>query len=205
MHMDGAPIRNWQWQRHHGFFHTAPPRSMPLSAIGKRCCDRHRPPVQPAAPQGQQQPNADHDRTDPRCRPQPQLGIRHQTADEGAERDAGIGGRHVDGGSDVHIARPMALGKLHDVERHPRGLRRPWPPCARNSQGSARFPGRTGCAGFGLKHRQNSYPMVGPRCLPISHDTPPLGTVAASCCPSRCSITGRHGTRLNPMPSSSIA
>lgn len=47
-------------------------------------------------------------------------------------------------------------------------------------------------------------PTDGPLARPISHDTPPR-TVAAIWCPSRCSITGFHGTRLNPMPSSSIA
>ena len=35
-----------------------------------------------------------------------------------------------------------------------------------------------------------------PRCRPISHATPPPLTVAASCCPSRCSITGFHGTHV---------
>lgn len=95
--------------------------------------------------------------------------------------------------------------RLRRRGRHPYGLRRPWSPCARKSQGSARFPGRTDCAGFGLKLGRDDYPMVGPRCLPISHDTPPPRTVAAICCPSRCSITSRHGTRLNPMPSSSMA
>lgn len=44
-----------------------------------------------------------------------------------------------------------------------------------------------------------------PRWRPTSHDTPLPRTVAASCCPSRCSITDFQGTRLNPMPSSSIA
>ena len=37
-----------------------------------------------------------------------------------------------------------------------------------------------------------------PRCLPTSQDTPPR-TVAATCCPSRCSITGFHGTSEKPM------
>lgn len=45
----------------------------------------------------------------------------------------------------------------------------------------------------------------GPRRRPISQLTDWLRTMAAICCPSRCSTTGRHGTRLNPMPSSSIA
>lgn|GEM_PF-7098059 len=44
-----------------------------------------------------------------------------------------------------------------------------------------------------------------PRCLPMSQDTPPPRTVAAICCPSRCSITGFHGTSENPIPSSSAA
>lgn len=38
-----------------------------------------------------------------------------------------------------------------------------------------------------------------------SHDTPLPRATAIKVCPSRCSITGFHGTRLNPMPSSSIA
>ena len=35
-----------------------------------------------------------------------------------------------------------------------------------------------------------------PRCRPISHETLPPRTVAAICCPSRCSITGFHGTHV---------
>lgn len=38
------------------------------------------------------------------------------------------------------------------------------------------------------------YTTEGPRCRPISQYTPPLRTVAASCCPNHCSITGFHGT-----------
>lgn len=48
-------------------------------------------------------------------------------------------------------------------------------------------------------------PTDGPLARPTSHDTPSLVTVAASCCPSSFSITGRHGTRLKPRPSTSIA
>jgi len=44
-----------------------------------------------------------------------------------------------------------------------------------------------------------------PRCRPSSHETLSPRTVAASCCPNRCSITGFQGTRLNPIPSLSIA
>lgn len=49
------------------------------------------------------------------------------------------------------------------------------------------------------------FQIEGPRCRPKPQDTPPPRTVAAICCPSRCSITGFHGTKLNPMPLSSIA
>jgi len=52
---------------------------------------------------------------------------------------------------------------------------------------------------------KSNHPIDGMRCRPISHDTPPPRTVAAIRCPSRCSITGFHGTRLKPIPSSSIA
>ena len=47
--------------------------------------------------------------------------------------------------------------------------------------------------------------IVNPRRRPTSQDTPPPRTVAASCCPRRCSITGFHGTRLKPKLSSSMA
>src|SRR5690606_6598117 len=43
------------------------------------------------------------------------------------------------------------------------------------------------------------------RCLPTSHGIPLPRTVAAICCPSRCSTTGRHGTSENTVPSSNIA
>lgn len=44
-----------------------------------------------------------------------------------------------------------------------------------------------------------------PRCRPSSQVTDVPRTMADTCCPSRCSTTGFHGTRLKPMPSSSIA
>ncbi|EED41762.1 transcriptional regulator, MarR family [Enterocytozoon bieneusi H348] len=47
--------------------------------------------------------------------------------------------------------------------------------------------------------------LCSPCCRPISHEAAPLRIVAAICCPSRCSITGFQGTRLNPLPSSSMA
>ena len=45
----------------------------------------------------------------------------------------------------------------------------------------------------------------GPRDRPNSHDTPLPRTTAVKVCPSRCSITGFHGTRLKLTPSSSMA
>jgi hypothetical protein len=44
-----------------------------------------------------------------------------------------------------------------------------------------------------------------PRCRPSSQVIDDPRTMADTCCPSRCSATGRHGTRLKPVPSSSIA
>lgn len=55
------------------------------------------------------------------------------------------------------------------------------------------------------KRSIDCHPTDGPRYRPISQDTPPPRTVAETCWPSRCSITGFHGTKLKPMPSSSIA
>lgn len=49
------------------------------------------------------------------------------------------------------------------------------------------------------------YAIEGPRRRPISHATPVPRGVAANICPSRCSITGFQGTKLNSLPSSSIA
>ncbi len=52
--------------------------------------------------------------------------------------------------------------------------------------------------------RVTCFQTEGPSLRPNSHDTPPPLTVAAICCPSRCVITGFHGTSEKPMPSSSI-
>jgi hypothetical protein len=51
----------------------------------------------------------------------------------------------------------------------------------------------------------HGYPTLRPSCRPNSQDTPLPRTTAITVCPSRCSITGFHGTRLNPMPSSIMA
>ena len=50
-----------------------------------------------------------------------------------------------------------------------------------------------------------TYPIASPRCRPSSQDTPLMRVTAVTVCPRCCSITGFHGTRLNPIPSSSIA
>lgn len=63
-------------------------------------------------------------------------------------------------------------------------------------------------SGFGLTscaERGDRHATFGPRDRPNSHDTPPPRTTAVKVCPSRCSITGFHGTRLKPMPSSIMA
>jgi hypothetical protein len=56
------------------------------------------------------------------------------------------------------------------------------------------------CPALGSGHT-----MLRPSCLPNSQDTPLPRTTAIMVCPTRCSITGFHGTKLNPMPSSIMA
>jgi hypothetical protein len=51
----------------------------------------------------------------------------------------------------------------------------------------------------------NRHTTFRPSCRPNSQDTPLPRTTAIMVCPSRCSITGFHGTRLNPIPSSIMA
>ena len=65
---------------------------------------------------------------------------------------------------------------------------------------------------FSAQHRHRTegtdspYETVGPRLPPdFSQVTCPARTVAARVLPSRCSITAFQGTRLKPLPSSSIA
>lgn len=61
------------------------------------------------------------------------------------------------------------------------------------------------CTSSGPDYERATYPIDIPRCRSSTHDTLLPRMIAVIVFPNRCSITGFQGTRLKPMPSSSMA